>query len=91
MWRFQCSDTRLYQKYKSVLHRKFKALQKGVTKMGEKYDITMISGWERLDADGKIEIPGAILHEMFEGESWVGTKFEVQYDSTTQVIKLFRC
>ena len=59
--------------------------------MGEKYDACIISGWERLDADGKIEIPGAILHEMFEGESWVGTKFEVRYESETKVIKLFRC
>ena len=74
-----------------ALKRKFKALQRGFTKMGEKYDACMISGWERLDAGGKIEIPGAILHEMFNGESWVGTKFEVQYDSTTQVIKLLRC
>ena len=56
--------------------------------MGEKYDACVISGWERLDADGKIEIPGAILHEMFEGESWVGTKFEVRYESETKVIKL---
>lgn len=59
--------------------------------MNEKYDIKMISGWERLEAGGKIEIPGAILHEMFKDESWAGTKFEVQYDSTTNVIKLFRC
>lgn len=59
--------------------------------MGEKYDITMISGWERLDNDGKIKIPCAILYEIFKDRNYDGTKFEVQYDSTTGVIKLFRC
>jgi len=65
VWRFYCSDARLYQKQKSVLKRKFKPLQKGCVILPDKFDVAAITSFVKMYRLGNIRIPYAVICEMF--------------------------
>lgn len=89
MWRFRCSDTRLYQKQKSVLKRKFKALQKGRDILPDKFDIATITSFATIDSRGRITIPSEIIYEMFGTiENAAGTELRVHWNRENNSIVL---
>lgn len=87
--RFQCSDTRLYQKHKGVLQRKFKALRKGRDILPDKFDVSAITSFATIDSRGMITIPSEIIYEMFGTvENAAGTELRVHWNRENNSITL---
>ena len=89
MWRFYGSDTRLYQKHKSVLYRKFNPLWKGCGILPDKFDVTGITSFATIDSRGMIAIPSEIIYEMFGTiENAAGTELRVHCNRENNSITL---
>lgn len=89
MWRFQCLNTRLYQKHKSVLQRIFKALQKGRDNLPDKFDVAAITSFATIDGRGRITIPSEIIYEMFGTiENAAGTELRVHWNRENNSITI---
>lgn len=89
VWRFYCSDARLYQKQKSVLKRKFKPLQKGCVILPDKFDVAAITSFATIDSRGNITIPSEIIYEMFGTiENAAGTELRVHWNRENNSITI---
>lgn len=77
------------KKHKSVLQRKFKALWKGSGILPDKFEVSRITGFVKIDRYGNIKIPYSIICEMFGSMTKaVGKEFSVHWERDTNKITI---
>ena len=82
-------NTRLYQKQKSVLQRKFKALWKGRDNLPDKFEVSGITSFATIDSHGMMALPSEIIYEMFGTvENAAGTELRVHWNRENNSITL---
>ena len=69
------------------LQRKFKALWKGRDNLPDKFEVSGITSFAKMDRYGNIKIPYSIICEMFGSMTKaIGKEFAVHWEKSTNII-----